>query len=358
MIFYLGVFSIFPYIFSSIAKIKSENSFLIYLFPPLWFTGLYEFLVNGGDPLFSKLSLISISATLFFIVFFIIFSILSYRRIAMENSESKNRKGRFISFFKKISLIAEKIFLPTNTQRAIFNFFLKTLKRSSLHRTYLGAYKALAFGIIIFLCIPKINPQNLKNILEINKTLLSVPLIISFLIIAGIRIIITIPAFYEANWIFKLTEKREKKDYILGLKKGVLFYLFPYSLTLLMFYSIIWGIKISLLHILYAVILSAFLTEILFSNLKKIPFTCTFVPGKTDIKNYWPIYLFSFIGYLYTFRTLEYLMIKNNFLFLLFSIFSILSIVALSNHRRYSENFNFIYEDEPEPSIVSLNLNG
>ncbi len=356
MVFFLVSFAFFPSIFSSLEKIKSNDSPFLYLFPPLWFTGLYESMLKNTDPLFLRLALISILATLLSASTFILFTILSYKKLISSIPDVENSKGRFERIKNKFISIFEKLFLPGQIQRVMFYFLRKTLKRSNVHRVYLGAYKAVAFGIILFLIIFKWNPQNFKSIFDLNRTLLSIPLIISFFVIVGIRIVITIPFSYEANWIFRLTEKEDKKEYISGIKKGVFSLLLPFFFVLFLFYSFIWGIKISFLHILYGLLLSSLLTQILFSNLKKIPFTCTFVPGKTDIKNYWPIYLFSFIGYLYIFTTLEYWMIKNDFSFLLLLILLILAI-TLSRKLSRKSNFDFVYEEEPEPVMISLNLN-
>lgn len=248
------------------------------------------------------------------------------------------------------------LFLRNSIERAIFDFVKKTLRSSPIHKVYLSCFLAVGLGISLFLILCKFS-DNYKLMFNINKTLLSIPLILGFFKTLGIRIIVTIPSNLESNWIFKLTERRDKKFYISGLKKSIfILQILPLFSIFFLFYTLIWRIKISSLHILYSLTLTYFLMEILFSNFKKIPFTCSFLPGKADIKNYWSLYILAFTSYVLIFTNLGYWMLKEPYLFVYFYALLFLVTAFLQMRRKRAFDFNFVYEEEPEPVIITLNL--
>jgi len=247
------------------------------------------------------------------------------------------------------------IFLRNPVQRATFYFFGKTLRRSNLHKMRLVAYMAVSIGLILIIVAYRgINPENLY---VINKTLLSVPLILSIFLLVGLRNIVNIPFELNSNWIFKLTEIKNKKHYFSGFRKGIFsFVLLPLFTMLFILYSILWGWESALFHCLYGLAISILLMELLFMNYRKIPFTCSYLPGKAKIQYLFPIYLFSFICYIYLMSYLEYMLFKEPSNFYIFYGAIFIFFIAIKIYQNYflHPKSEIIYEEEPEPVLITL----
>ncbi|MEW6455347.1 MAG: hypothetical protein AB1410_01355 [Acidobacteriota bacterium] len=361
MAFFVSVFALLPKIHSSLSTLREKDSIFLYLFPPMWFTGLYENLLGRKNLFYSALSGISLLAIGIPVVVFFITVSISYRKHLKRTQEVKKGATNFLRLKIFFAGIFNKIFLRNSVQRAIFHFFGNTLIRSKTHRLHLGAYIAVALGFIFAELLPQIFQRGSEiNIYVPNKTLLSIPHILSFIIIIGLRVTITIPLSLEANWIFKLTEIQNKRDYLSGMRKGGFFYIIlPLYFLLFILYFFLWGWKYALLHCIYGLTISALFMEAILVNFRKIPFACSYLPGKANLKLLWPVYLLSFISYVYFFTHLEYWLLKNQSYFLIFYPMALSLYLGIKIYRRYfiDLRFNFKYEESPEPVMVSLDLN-
>ena len=71
----------------------------------------------------------------------------------------------------------------------------------------LASFLAVAVAIILIRMLPQ--AKSLESVLGVNSAMLSLPLILLFSLILGLRAIVNIPVNLEANWIFQLTEVRQ-----------------------------------------------------------------------------------------------------------------------------------------------------
>jgi len=355
MIFFLTESVSIPESFSSFPSLKENNSLFLYLFPPMWFTGLYETLLGTSDPLFFTLAKISILAIIVLSLSFFVFAEIGYRHQISRMQEVKRKPIHLLKLKEFLLSNLNLIFLRNPVQRATFYFFGKTLRRSNLHKMRLVAYMAVSIGLILIIVAYRgINPENLY---VINKTLLSVPLILSIFLLVGLRNIVNIPFELNSNWIFKLTEIKNKKHYFSGFRKGIFsFVLLPLFTMLFILYSILWGWESALFHCLYGLAISILLMELLFMNYRKIPFTCSYLPGKAKIQYLFPIYLFSFICYIYLMSYLEYMLFKEPSNFYIFYGAIFIFFIAIKIYQNYflHPKSEIIYEEEPEPVLITL----
>lgn len=251
--------------------------------------------------------------------------------------------------------IFNAIFLRNPIQRAVFYFFGNTLKRSSLHKMRLASYMAVSVGLTLIMLVSK--GANLKALSDINKSLLSIPFILSFFLIIGLRAVVNIPVSLEANWIFRIREDREKRHYFLGFKKGIFFFtIFPLFFLLFIFYFFLWGWQNAFLHCLYGLVCSIFLMEIVFLGYRKIPFACSYLPGKSKMHVFWMVYLLSFLSYVFFLTLIEYELLKvpSNFFLFYGIIFGLLIIIRIYQNYFLYRKTEIIYEEEPEPVMVTL----
>jgi hypothetical protein len=341
--------------FSSLLANRDSHPLFLHIFPPMWFVGLYETLLGNKDPVFSELSNFAFLAIIIPAIAFFVTAALGYRRYLKKMHEEKTKSIRLFRIKTFLTAIFNSIFLKNPTQRAVFYFFGKTIRRSTLHKMRLVTYMAVASGAVLILVRTLIGDH--KSFFVVNTTLLSIPLILTFFLLVGMRSIVNIPVSLEANWIFRLTQGKDKKHYFSGLKKGVLFYtLIPLFAALFVIYLFLWGGEAAFYHCLYGLAVSTLLMEILFQNYSKIPFACAYLPGKAKMHIFWIVYLFSFLIYVFFLSSLEKKLLLAPSRFLIFYGIVIGLFIVLEIYQRffYYRKYDIMYEEKPEPVMVTI----
>jgi hypothetical protein len=331
------------------------QNLLRWTFPPMWFTGLYERLLGNPDPFFATLARYALLSVLLPILGFFATALVSYNRHLKRSLEVTRSHGRLKKLGDSVSRGFDALFVREPTQRAIYHFFGQTLSRSSIHRTRLFSYLAVSSGLALILLA---STQFLRSRLTVDsKTLLSVPLILSFFLLLGVRALANIPSSLEANWVFQMTERGPRRHYFSGFKKRILVSaLLPLFVLVFAFSFYLWGWIIALLHFLFGLAASILLMEFLFFGYPKIPFGCTYVPGKAKLHLFWLIYVMAFIAYVSFLSSLETFLFRYPRYF--FNYFISLGVVLVAI--RVYENFYvyrrqpILYEDKPEPVMISL----
>jgi len=330
---------------------------LINYFPPLWFTDLYETLLGNTNLPFHGTWERALIGLITMIGVFSLATGISYRHfIKRLGTSQKNR----VHLQKLRSIIARGFdwtFLRNSVQRAVFHFYSQTLKTSMFHKMRLASYVAVGVGLILILIAPKLGDPN--TLLEVNKTTLSVPLIFSFFLLLGIRGIVNVPISLEANWIFQITEQENIQHYISGLRKGIFFLnLLPLFTLLFIFYSFIWDGMTAFYHCLYCLTVSVFVMEVFFLTFTKVPFACSYLPGKEKIQLFWIAYLFGFLAYISLMSWIEWMLLKapskSGFLIFLGSVLLVILGIRIFQVLIFYKKYSIKYEEEPEPVIVGL----
>jgi hypothetical protein len=112
------------------------------------------------------------------------------------------------------------------------------------------------------------------------------------------------------------------------------------------------------LHAAFCTLLSLVLIQILVLRLDKIPFTCTYLPGKANLKMWWWVYLFGFMTYAYTMAGLERRWLQNPGSFIPFAgvCLALLAAAGLYRRRLIGRLTAFRYEAYTPPVAEPLNL--
>jgi hypothetical protein len=280
---------------------------------------------------------------------------ISYGRSLRGGSEAVGRRrlGRLRPFLESMF---NGIFLRNSVERAVFHFFGKTLRRSSYHKMRLASFLACGLAFVPFLITLKAVQKG--DLFGLNITMLSIPLVLSFVLLLGLRAVVSVPVSLEANWAFRLTEKHDIRCYFRGLRKAIfLLYLMPLFTLLFACYAVLWDLQTAIWHCLYGLTVSVVVMEILFFQFLKIPFACSYLPGKEKIQLYWFVYLIGFIAYLNTAARIELGLLRSpsyfiycyGVIFLAFIGIRLYQFFFLYKHNRIQ------YEEQPEPAMIDLN---
>lgn len=168
--------------------------------------------------------------------------------------------------------------------------------RNRRHRLLLAVYAGLGLAFVSA-GLGWMVRRGSAEFLHPTSTLLSVPLDLSFFLLVGVRALFTMPVELRSNWIFRFTEGGEPSDYLGGVRLFLwTIGLIPLSIAPLLVCGVLWGWTIALRHAFFLAWVILLFTEYLLWNFHKIPFTCSMLPGKANLKVTVGVYLVIFLA--------------------------------------------------------------
>src|SRR5262249_39797559 len=106
------------------------------------------------------------------------------------------------------------------------------------------------------------------------------------------------PAELAANWLFRITESRWAEIARTAIRKRVLLSgLIPALLLLLPAELAVWGLPRGPLHTFFQFGAAALLVELVFWSFDKVPFTCSYFPGRSNLSILFVLYFYGFTYY-------------------------------------------------------------
>jgi hypothetical protein len=352
---FISIFVWFPQMVTVIEKLKEQYASSIYYFPPMWFVGFYESMIGNYDIVFKKLFYIAPIAVTILADLYLLCIPLCFKRFSRRSFAGKV-KSRFPAIRSAIRKSLETRFLDNPIQKAIFYFSLSTLNRSRKHKLQMAIYIALPLTVIITEAIVLLFRNGWKFFNTFHPFLIAFPLLLYIFIIIGFRVVILHPVTVEANWIFRITEKKNPRHFMIAIKKVFLVVgIFPVLVLLFIFYLYCWGFVYSILHSIFCTATAWLFLEIFFINYEKIPFVSTYVPGKANIKYFWAIYLAGLAFYIWAFTALGLFLIKSPIFYIIYYILLVDALYLIHRyHARRNHTFCFVFDEDPEPVMMSL----
>lgn len=242
--------------------------------PPVWFENLWDAIMNGSPALArNALLAMAIPAAISAGAY-----LLSYHRYQKMLLEAQPGRASTRSAGLGARLLERWIADPR--EQAAFAFMWKTLFRSRSHRLFLLAYAGAALGWITkgLLDAP---PVNLRDEGLYGLTVVLAPIAVAVLITVGLRYLFTLPVLLRASWVFQSLEAEGRPAWDRAIERFVIWCgiapVFvaglPATVTVL---GGARGVAASALGCLSALLFF----EKYFREFRKLPFTCSYLPGK------------------------------------------------------------------------------
>jgi hypothetical protein len=354
MVLFLSVFFLMPRIsFEAL----SQNEVLLNWFPPAWFLGLHQTISQSGDIRLETLGHRALWALSAALVAFILSYFLSYKRHLHKTLDAEERAKGESGIWKNVVPVLHQLVFRDTGERAYFCFVTKTVVRSQRHRILLGAYIGVGVAFVVMALLTLISRKGLAGLRQVDSSLMSIPLVLSFFILVGMRVVFSIPAELGSNWAFKLAEREGRVRCIAAVHKAMFFLgVIPLFAGLLPIYLAWWDWQTALLHLSYGLVLALFLIECLIFRLNKIPFTCSYLPGKANLKLLWWVYLFLFTTYAYAMAEVEQWLLERPARLVFFYAAAFTVIGWMIRRRNRSTASHFIYDETPGPLVRPLDL--
>ena len=244
-------------------------------------------------------------------------------------------------------------------ERATFHFISNTILRNARQRLFLATYAGVACALSVPSVVRMAERPGDPLVTFVSAGLLTIPLTLSFLTVTGLRAAFNFPAELRANWIFQMCETESCLWHLRASRKWIVALGLAPLLALLAPLEIYFrGPVLAIIHLSFALLLSLALLNLLLVWFRKIPFTCSYFPGKTSLAGMSLIYFAGFFFYSWVISRAEERLIHNP---PALAIYYLLGIAALWGLTRLEERERgiysvVIYEDQPEPIVRTLEL--
>ena len=334
----------FPLYSAFLKPAVEQKQLWLYLFPPAWFCGLYEMFLGGQNPFLVSLGMLAIKMTaLAMLVIFVTWG-FGFRRHFRRTLESED------ALHRPRAWTVPNWLASSPQERTIFGFAGKTLARSQKHQFFLATYYSAGLSIALFFGVAirdgkiALSPGGART----------VAFVLGFFAISGFRAVFQFPAELASNWIFRITESRWVEASRSATRKLVLAVsVVPLLLVALPLEIAAWNWPIVLQHLAVQLIAAALLVELFFWNFDKVPFTCSYFPGRASLALLVVLYVYGITGYCFNMADLERAMEGHwAFAVLFFAGAALALMLAWRRHPTGGVRF-----DGSEPVIQSLELN-
>jgi hypothetical protein len=249
--------------------------------------------------------------------------------------------------------------LPHPLERATFHFITNTILRNAKQRLFLATYGGIAIALALPAVVRISTRPSARLLLFDAAGLLGIPLTLSFFVVSGLRAVFNFPAELRANWIFQVCENEERLPHLRAVRKWIVL-MGVAPLFALLAPVEVWfrGWALAFVHITFALVLSMVLLNLLLVWFRKIPFTCSYFPGKTSMAVMFFIYLTGFATYSWSMADVEARLIRAPAGLVLFYVCAAAVIwgLTLLERRELGIDDVLIFEDEPDPVVRSLEL--
>ena len=290
------------------AAFLGRHDSLIALLPAAWFLGLYNRLAGTDVPVPVHYALAGVGAALASVVAATTLVAGSYRRLVRMALEAAGGdpppRPRLV--WRLCSRVTRAV-VPSAVGRAVAEFTIVTFVRSRTHLTLLATYAGVAAAIVLFSLTPLLARRGAAALATPSAAMLSVPLVLTFVVLCGMRTLAALPAEARANWAFRLYAPDDCQAAAIGGVRTafLLFAVAPIAGVGGTVGALLWGGRAGLLHGLFTGAAGMLLVDVLLVGLRKIPFTCTYYPGRARARTMWPFYLMAFGLYGYGLAALE-----------------------------------------------------
>ena len=331
--------------------------------PSFWFLGLFQKLngIAGFDFLAARaLQALMVVCPLALIAFSKAF-VRHNRRIVEQPDIAPSDRSR--PAMRLVSWLAAKL-IPRTVERAVLLFTARTIARSRHHRLLLAAYGGIGLAVALAytrdLLYGSHSYERIWNDPHWNRPnpeLLVGSLAMLFFAMIGARAVFSQPIALRSNWIFRLTSVHRAASYFAAVRKS-LFALIavPVIAAWTALFFAIWPANPSARHIGFLAAAAVLMVQILLSRFRKIPFACSYLPGKANLHVKLGIYGIGFLAFTTFAIELEYRALFNLRTYLIL-LGLMLAWTAWAYRRNVSAPDDEILFDEVPPSdIEALNL--
>jgi hypothetical protein len=244
--------------------------------PTYWFVGLFHAL--AGWPVPAPLAQRAVVVLTAAVVLALLACVLSYVRTLRRLTEEPD-------IMPAIHAVRRLPPVGSPLHSAIGHFSARTLVRSAAHRVIFTFYLGIGFALsTVLLKTPRARAVQVP--LE-SWADMSTPLIVSSVImmacaVVGARLTFAMPRDLAANWIFRILPLPSGRPLVSARRRAyVMLAAAPISIVSAVIFLTRWPWVPAVQHLVLLALFGAALVEVCLWGTPRIPFTCSYLPGRS-----------------------------------------------------------------------------
>lgn len=255
-------------------RLPHLKEFYLKWLPSYWFLGIYEHVAGFASHTMNSLAREGIEALGAAIAFAVGAYALCYRRHFLRLAESLELIGFTRHAFRvRLPQCMERILFRSEFEHACGSFTWKALARSEKHLMFLGGY--LGIGAVLAAQMAAGSLTGMQAGALPNSEWLTVPLVIAFMMVTGLRFAFDLPAALEANWVFRMGTDSPTPAPAAIARRFLLWAVVPWEVLIAgAITAREFGWAIACEHVAMLVMMTLVLIEAVLRGFRKIPFTC------------------------------------------------------------------------------------
>ncbi len=276
---------LFPVLSRAVPLLLESGNPLVLCFPPFWFLGIYQCLVDGNSelPIFARLAETGCAALLLVVSIALLTYPFAYLRRTRQLVEGPGVRCRPSRLARPLDRLLHFTFVRPPLRRAVFHFINQTLLRLPRYRIYLVLYGGVGVSIVAANILRLTVADHHLAFQTSPDGIRAATAIVAFWMIAGLRMALVSPGNRQGSWIFPIIQGNPPRFtaalhqlsaariwvllWSLIVTLGTYFVLRPLSPPQLL------AMPASAAQILVAAALCLLLTDIFFLNVTSIAFT-------------------------------------------------------------------------------------
>ena len=336
------------------AAFASDASWLRWA-PPAWFVGLERWLI--GDAEHAALAGQAATATALVLILSVASYVGLYRRfdrVMLQPASSTSGRDRSRSLTKWIGRVP--------VRHAIRRFVSITVRRSVLHQGLIVGLLAAAGGYVLNSLLNANGwnrPLDMRLRSPLLLTLLWAPMTMMLLAIPAVRLALSVPLELRSNWIFRMTEDVAGRAEVAAATVRIVLAL-GVAVPLALIGPVQWWVlgRSAAGIIALEALIGWLLVEWVMVDWHRIPFTCSYIPGKGFVPH---MVVKAFASYLF-FTTATTLILRAALAFppagFIVALLTGAAAAALRRHRmRHAPLTPLMFDDELPSDVNPLRLN-
>jgi hypothetical protein len=268
---------------SSYAALMQSRATLSFAIPAVWFLALEHLMLGHSDAFLVQLAglaLLGVASSILAVAGCYLTIYRRFDQLVLRSSDVPWRARTRPAWLR----------LSSANQRparwAVATFTATTLRRSGLHQVVFCSLSAIGAAVGVNSVIgfeAGLGPRGQAVMAwRFVEAVLEMPLVVFFFGIAAVRTALLLPLDVRANWLFRLTEDPEAKpDQIAAIERSLIrLGVAPYLVVAILIQAAVLGAADALRAAVPTALLGLLLVEWVLRHWHRIPFTCTYIPGK------------------------------------------------------------------------------
>jgi len=245
--------------------------------------------------------------------------------------------------------------LGSPLKTAIVLFSVRSLTRSRHHRVAFAFYLSIVFAIAISALKEAMSTPALQ---PLTPDFLMSTLMMMCLAVLGLRSVFSLPISLNANWVLRVTQLYPSEEYIAATRRTLLLLaVLPVWLCAALLSLCFKPLLQSAAHLMVLALVGFILTDLSLIGVSKIPFACSYLPGKSNIQYMFWGFVVIFVPIARMFANYEQHALHLSFQYA--AMISALTAIALELwllNRHHARSAVLSYEELSPEVITTLGL--